>query len=697
MANRPMIFEILGDASNVTEVMDGFEQHAGKVAAAAAAAFAGAKIGGAIADGLDQENAFARLEAQLGGVSTASETATSTASALFRDNFGESLDEAAAAVRSVGEQMVDLGSVSEEELQKITGGALTVADAFDKDVTEVTRAAGQMMKNGLAPDAETALDIIAKGFTEGLDASGDFLDVLMEYSEPMGALGLDGATALNMFKNGLESGAFTLDKVGDSMNEFATRAVDGSTTSAEAFEALGFNAEEMTAKIAAGGPGAKEAFSQVTQGLAGMTDAVAQDAAGVGLFGSTWEDAGKAMVLSLDPAVGAIEGVDSATESMGDTLYGTSTSKVATWRREIDGAIQDMIGLPGPVGIGAAAVSEFGGDALAMGSSLGMSIIALRGMNVGAMASSVATKAAAVGSGIATAAQWAWNAAMNANPIMLVVLAIGALVAGIVWAWQNVDGFKEGLLGAWTWIQEAWGQAGEFFSGVGAAITGGISTALDWLGANWPLVLAILTGPVGLAVLAVVSNWDSIKGAFSSGVDTVKGLLQLAGDAIYSVWSFSPLGLIITNWDAIWGWFAGTPGKISNALSGVGDAIKGVFKSPFNAIAGYWNSSVGKLSFTTPDWVPGFGGRGWSMPKIPMLASGGIATAATLAMIGEGRGPEAIVPLDRIGEFVSAVSGDRGSSGGRTTNIRIENLNAGAKASDVVDELNWLERKAALT
>ena len=692
MANRPMVFEILGDASNVTEALNEFEQHSGKVAAAAAAAFVGAKIGGALADGLDQEDAFARLEAQLGGVSTASQTATSTASALFRDNFGESLDDTAAAVRSVGEQMVDLGSVSEEELQKITGGAMTVADAFDKDVTEVTRAAGQMMKNGLAPDAETALDIIAKGFTEGLDASGDFLDVLMEYSEPMGALGLDGATALNMFKDGLESGAFTLDKVGDSMNEFATRAVDGSTTSAEAFEALGFNAEEMTAKIAAGGPGAKEAFSQVISGLGSMTDAVAQDAAGVGLFGSAWEDAGKGMVLSLDPAVGAIEGVEGAAVSMGDTLYGTSTSKVATWRREIDGAIQDMIGLPGPIGIGAAAVSEFGGDALALGSSLGMSIIALRGMGVGAMASSVATRAAAVGSGIATAAQWAWNAAMSANPIMLVVQAIGALVAGIVWAWQNVDGFKEGLLSAWAWIQQAWGQAGDFFSGVGSKITSGISTALNWLGANWPTVLAILTGPIGWAVLAITSHWDAISGVFSSGYSRVKWALDKVGSAIYSVWSFSPLGLIVTNWDAIWGWFSRAPGKVTNALSGVGSAIQGVFKSPFNAIAGFWNSTVGKLSFKTPDWVPGFGGRGWSMPKIPMLADGGIATRATLAMIGEGAGPEAIVPLDRIGEFLGNVNGrpEERSRGGNGPMVAIEHFHAGNSSADAIaEELLW--------
>jgi hypothetical protein len=48
--------------------------------------------------------------------------------------------------------------------------------------------------------------------------------------------------------------------------------------------------------------------------------------------------------------------------------------------------------------------------------------------------------------------------------------------------------------------------------------------------------------------------------------------------------------------------------------------------------------------------VPGFGGKGFDVPDIPMLAAGGIVTGPTLAMIGE-RGPEAVIPLDRMGQM----------------------------------------------
>ena len=76
------------------------------------------------------------------------------------------------------------------------------------------------------------------------------------------------------------------------------------------------------------------------------------------------------------------------------------------------------------------------------------------------------------------------------------------------------------------------------------------------------------------------------------------------------------------------------------------NGVLNIYKGIFNAIAKLWNSTIGKLSFTFPSWVPGFGGKGISVPNIPMLAEGGIVTSPTLAMIGE-RGPEAVVPLNR--------------------------------------------------
>jgi hypothetical protein len=87
-----------------------------------------------------------------------------------------------------------------------------------------------------------------------------------------------------------------------------------------------------------------------------------------------------------------------------------------------------------------------------------------------------------------------------------------------------------------------------------------------------------------------------------------------------------------------------------NAIKGYLEFVLGVYKTVFNTIARLWNNSIGKLSFKFPDWVPGLGGKGFSVPQIPQLAEGGIVSGPTLAMIGEA-GPEAVVPLDRARGF----------------------------------------------
>jgi hypothetical protein len=75
--------------------------------------------------------------------------------------------------------------------------------------------------------------------------------------------------------------------------------------------------------------------------------------------------------------------------------------------------------------------------------------------------------------------------------------------------------------------------------------------------------------------------------------------------------------------------------------SGIKDAILWPYKTAFNLIAKLWNNTVGQLSFEIPSWVPGIGGKGFSMPKLPTFHQGGIvpgpmgAEVPILAMAGE--------------------------------------------------------------
>jgi hypothetical protein len=169
--------------------------------------------------------------------------------------------------------------------------------------------------------------------------------------------------------------------------------------------------------------------------------------------------------------------------------------------------------------------------------------------------------------------------------------------------------------------------------------------------------------------------------------------------AINIAMALNPIGLIVIGVIALIAGLAIAYKKFEgfrNIVDGVFGAIKWwitnivipqfnlmltVFKTIFNGIASVWNNTIGKFSFKVPSWVPGIGGKGFEMPNIPMLAAGGIVTGPTLAMIGEGRGPEAVIPLDRMGEF--------GMGGGTTVNI---NVNGGDPQS-VVNALRTYMRQ----
>jgi len=75
---------------------------------------------------------------------------------------------------------------------------------------------------------------------------------------------------------------------------------------------------------------------------------------------------------------------------------------------------------------------------------------------VALVAHSVAARGAALAAGVVTAAQWLWNAALNANPIGLIIIAIAAFVAAILWLWNNVDWFRNGVTAAWEAIKTGW-------------------------------------------------------------------------------------------------------------------------------------------------------------------------------------------------------------------------------------------------
>jgi hypothetical protein len=178
-------------------------------------------------------------------------------------------------------------------------------------------------------------------------------------------------------------------------------------------------------------------------------------------------------------------------------------------------------------------------------------------------------------------------------------LIVGGAIAGIATAILAVN-----------FAMKAWTAATTAFTAVQAAFN-----AVMALNPIFLLVVAIVA--VGAALIILQAKFN-IFGKALEGVGKIASIL----------------------WDGMKAGFAG----VVTAISGYINGLVSIYKGLFNGIATVWNSTVGKLSFKIPGWVPVIGGKGFDVPNIPMLADGGIVTGPTLAMIGE-RGPEAVVPL----------------------------------------------------
>lgn len=205
---------------------------------------------------------------------------------------------------------------------------------------------------------------------------------------------------------------------------------------------------------------------------------------------------------------------------------------------------------------------------------------------------------------------------------------------------------------------------------IGAALIPVVEKALPLLTAmgSWAqdntTTFLVIAGVIGGIAVAILAANAAIK------IYTLYTQISTAAQWLWNAaLTANPLGLIVVGIAAViaimailYTKFEGVRKVVDNVFGFIKDVVMesidvittyvqtvlGVYKTIFNTIAKLWNNTIGKLSFEFPSWVPGLGGKGFSVPNIPMLAEGGIVNSPTLAMIGE-RGPEAVIPLNRAG------------------------------------------------
>jgi phage-related protein len=224
-------------------------------------------------------------------------------------------------------------------------------------------------------------------------------------------------------------------------------------------------------------------------------------------------------------------------------------------------------------------------------------------------------------------------------------------------------------------------------------LTGLLGDAVTWIvdliTVGWEALGAIfewLKNQFQQRVTEMKAQFKFLQDAFKVGADFIKNnVIEPIKTAFNSVKTTVSNALNNTkeSWNTFVTFIKGIPDKISGALSNMFSPLATGFKSAINSVIRAWNN----LSFTIPSVnIPGIGDVGGatiSTPNIPLLASGALATGPTLAMVGEGRFNEAILPLGdpRVDALLASALGRAGAG----NNVTAGGAEATAAAASIGD------------
>ncbi|UGT65332.1 phage tail tape measure protein [Nocardia gipuzkoensis] len=331
-----------GDAA-AGGIADSLSGKAGVIGQALGAVFAvaGVSAGGLLAKalqrGLEHETALDLAQARIGVDDATMHKIGTAAGRAYTGAFGESVEENIdTARRAVQSGLLDPNATAQETqqvIQQLSG----IAQMMGEEIPAVSRAAGQAIKTGIAGSATEAFDLFAVAERNGLNVSEDFLDTITEYGTQFRKLGLSGPEAIGLINQAVKAGARDSDIAADAIKEFSIRVVDGSESTVEAFQTLGFEADDLTSKFAQGGSVARTAVGDLLAKIREIEDPVERNKVALALFGTQFEDLGDALnQFNLDTAVNSLGQVAGAAQNALNTVGGNAATSIEGAKRSIE-------------------------------------------------------------------------------------------------------------------------------------------------------------------------------------------------------------------------------------------------------------------------------------------------------------------------------------------------------------------------
>jgi phage-related minor tail protein len=744
--------EIAKAASNAEKDVKGLGETISSVAGGIAA-------GGGLAEAINQALDTSRLNTKIDISFNVPEESKKAVKDAVNTIKAYGID-AESALEGVRRQWALNKDATDEANKKIIEGAGMIAASYEGiDFTELIQEINEIGKELKVSD-EQALGLVNSLLKIGFPP--DQLDIIAEYGQQLQRAGYDAQEIQAIFAAGIETGTWNIDNLLDGLKEGRIRlaefgqGVDKAT--AELLEGTGISTaqlQEWGQAVAAGGKQGQKAMFEVAKALSGIKDETVQNALGVKIFGTMWEDQGTNITetilgmnkhlssaknnqdvlnesiakINADPAVKfqkAIGDLKTALEPL-MSVIASVVGAIASWMSANPQLSATITAIVGAVGIFSGALMALApilysiqnalpiitkmlpllGNAFkAMTGPIGLAITALtllvpviiknwepikeffaklwdgiKGIfemavtTIGSFLSiaweGIKTAIVAVWEGIKTAAQVVWE---GIKVYFETVLNIYKTIFVTVW-----NTIKTAVVAIWNGLKAAatttfevlknsisavWNTIKQLTSTVWNAIKAALTTAWNAIKSTGETVFnAIKTtiSTVWNAVKTVTSTiWNGIKGLISTLLNNLKrdisNVFNLIKNIITTVWN-TIKSLTSSVWNSIKS-FVMTPVNairdavpsafetMKNKISSVWEGVKNVIKAPLNAVISMINSFIGRINgLKIPDWVPGVGGKGINIPKIPMLAKGTNYFPGGYAIVGE-QGPE-LVELPR--------------------------------------------------
>lgn len=594
--------------------------------------------------------------------------------------------------------------ISSAELAEVAYNAMS-AGASAEEACGRVEAATKLATAGFT-DSGSALDLLSTIMNSYGDSAGDVTDISDSLIEVQnrgvttidklaGAMGKSIATgsAYHVTLGNLESAYISMTKAGISTEESTTYLNSMMSELGDAGSDVAGVLQEKTGKSFTQLMDEGYSLSDVLQILYDSVDG--DSTALMNLWGS--QEAGKASNAIVNQGLDtfnenleAVTGSAGATQAAYETMSDTMGHKMAVMKNDFEQlGLQIYDGLEEPLGSAidfvtgtvipgiTKLVETFDKWAPSL-AAITAGFIALKvQMGISALISALTTAWAAYQAANegATVAQWLLNAAMEANPIGIIIMAISALVAGILYLWNTNEDFRNGVIEIWTAVSET---AVAVFEAIKTFIVTAWTTVRDRTIAIWTAVSAKVSAVVNAikntintvfnAAKAIVTTiWNAIKFAITDPIGFAKTTVDTAISAIKgflgSVNSSTILGIFNDIKNGIKEKIEWARDKVEAAI----DKIKGFFKFSWSlpSLKLPHFSVSGSFSLNPPS-VPHFGVDWYAKAmQNPMVLTEprafGITPDGRIRMAGEA-GDEVVGGKDKLMEYIGeAVAAQNGS------------------------------------